>query len=143
MQLAVAIDWTDKDAAAVKAASKFGESAGATLVLINVFSPWVDMGHATAPTLEEQRAQVTAERDTYLRELAAGIAGVPVRTIVEQRHRTEETDACIARVAAELGADILVVASKRASGVRGLILGSTAQGLLRLSPCPVLVVRPE
>ncbi|HEU5318691.1 MAG TPA: universal stress protein [Chloroflexota bacterium] len=30
-----------------------------------------------------------------------------------------------------------------ATGLTGLLLGSTAQALLRLSPCPVLVVRPD
>jgi nucleotide-binding universal stress UspA family protein len=46
-------------------------------------------------------------------------------------------------VARERGADFLVVASKHSVGVTGLLLGSTAQALLRISPCPVVVARPD
>jgi hypothetical protein len=46
-------------------------------------------------------------------------------------------------VARDVGADVVVVASKRASGLLGLLLGSTARGVLRASLCPVLVVRPD
>ena len=56
---------------------------------------------------------------------------------------SEDIAEAIARVAREQGVDIVVVASKRADGIRGLLLGSTAQELLSRSPCPVLVVRPE
>jgi nucleotide-binding universal stress UspA family protein len=54
----------------------------------------------------------------------------------------EETAPAVARIARRLGAGTLVVMSKRASGLPGMLLGSVAQGLLALSPCPVLVVRP-
>ncbi len=143
MQLLVALDGTDKDAAALNAAVKLAREAAADGALLNVFSPWVDMGHVTAPTQEAAIAQVTAERQAYLREQAASAQGIAIQTLVEQRRRGEEVDECIARVARELGADVVVVASKRAAEMSGWILGSTAQGLLRVSPCPVLVVRPE
>ena len=38
---------------------------------------------------------------------------------------------------------MVIVVSKRASGVLGLLLGSVAQGLLEVSPAPVLVIRPS
>jgi nucleotide-binding universal stress UspA family protein len=142
MRFVVAMDLTDKDAAALERTVGLARSAGADVTLLNVFSPWLDMGHSTAPTTEERRAQVTAERQEYLRKKAESVQGVTFQTVVEQRRRAEEVDVCIARVAREQAADILVVASKRVSGLRGLILGSTALGLLRRSPCPVLVVRP-
>jgi nucleotide-binding universal stress UspA family protein len=54
-----------------------------------------------------------------------------------------ETEEVPEGVTREWAADVLVVASKRAAGVAGLLLGGTAQALLRASPCPVLIVRPE
>jgi nucleotide-binding universal stress UspA family protein len=61
--------------------------------------------------------------------------------MVEELRQGEEVPECIARVAREQQADILVIATNRAAGVRGLLLGSVAQALMRLSPCPILVVR--
>jgi nucleotide-binding universal stress UspA family protein len=49
----------------------------------------------------------------------------------------------LARIAAEEGAALLAIASRRAVGMRGALMGSVAQETLRLSPCPVLVVRPD
>ena len=110
-------------------------------MLLNVFSPFVEMGHASG-SHEERLAQVTAERRSYLEKLAGTAPGIAAQALVAARRKTEDPDECIARVAGEQRVDMLVVASKRASGVGGLALGSTAQGLLRMSPCPVLVVRP-
>lgn len=63
-----------------------------------------------------------------------------MQTRVETLARGEEIDQRIAAVAGEIGADILVVVSKRLSTTAGILLGSYTQGIVRLSPCPVLIV---
>ena len=65
-----------------------------------------------------------------------------MQTRVEELARGEEVDQRIAAVAGEIGADILVVVSNRLSSTAGVILGSFAQGIVRLSPCPVLIISP-
>ncbi len=75
-------------------------------------------------------------------ELMATLGGPPATILVEAFSYGEDTAAHIAHVAADRGSDMVVIASKRASGVRGLIGGSVAQHVIRLSPCPVFVVRP-
>jgi nucleotide-binding universal stress UspA family protein len=47
----------------------------------------------------------------------------------------------LARVTAESGADLMVIGAHGAHPVRNLVVGTTAQKLLRISPCPVLVVK--
>lgn len=49
----------------------------------------------------------------------------------------------IADIAAEVGADVIVVGTRGHSPVGGVFAGSVAQRLLELSPCPVLAVPPE
>ena len=48
----------------------------------------------------------------------------------------------IADVAAEVGADLIVVGTRGHSPVGGVFAGSVAQRLLEISPCPVLAVPP-
>ena len=141
MKIMIALDGSDAAAAALAPAATLARKAGAELLLVNAFSPFVEMGHASG-SHDERLAHVTEERRAYLEKLADTAPGVSAQVLVAARRKTEDPDECIARVAGEQGADMLVVASKRASGVGGLVLGSTAQGLLRMSPCPVLVVRP-
>jgi nucleotide-binding universal stress UspA family protein len=47
----------------------------------------------------------------------------------------------ICKVASEMGADLIVIATHGHTGLKHLLLGSTAERVVRHSPCPVLIVR--
>jgi len=47
----------------------------------------------------------------------------------------------ICRVAAERGANLIVMPSHGRTGVKRLLVGSVAERVVRLAPCPVLVLR--
>ncbi len=47
----------------------------------------------------------------------------------------------IAQLASDLEADLVVVGTHGHRGIARLLLGSVAEGVIRLAPCPVLVVR--
>ena len=47
----------------------------------------------------------------------------------------------IVRLAPEIDADLIVLATRGHSGLKRLLLGSTAERVVRSAPCPVLVVR--
>lgn len=57
--------------------------------------------------------------------------------------RSDEPGHQIAQLAADLEADLVVVGTHDRSGVPRLLLGSVAEAVTRLSPCPVLIVRPK
>jgi nucleotide-binding universal stress UspA family protein len=47
----------------------------------------------------------------------------------------------ICRLAQEIDIDLIVIATRGNTGLKHLVLGSTAERVVRYSPCPVLVVR--
>ena len=49
----------------------------------------------------------------------------------------------LAQLAADLDADLVIVGTHGRRGVRRFLLGSVAEGAVRLAHCPVLVVRPK
>ena len=49
----------------------------------------------------------------------------------------------VAQMAADLDADMVVIGTHGRRGVRRFLLGSVAEGAVRLCHCPVLVVRPK
>jgi nucleotide-binding universal stress UspA family protein len=54
---------------------------------------------------------------------------------------TGRAASAMASAAAAAGADLVVIGAHGAHPVRDLVVGTTAQKLLRISPCPVLVVK--
>jgi nucleotide-binding universal stress UspA family protein len=47
----------------------------------------------------------------------------------------------ICRLARDIGIDLIIIATRGNTGLKHLVLGSTAEHVVRYSPCPVLVVR--
>ena len=63
--------------------------------------------------------------------------GWPVRTVVS----TEAPLRTLLATVAEINSDLLVVGARGCGGVRRLLLGSLAEGVLNDCPVPVVVVR--
>jgi nucleotide-binding universal stress UspA family protein len=49
----------------------------------------------------------------------------------------------VCELAREIGADLIVLATRGHTGLKRILLGSTAERIVRFSPCPVLIVRPR
>lgn len=142
MKLLIALETSEHDEVMFGPAAQLARSAGADVVLLNVVNPIADAASIVAPTREEAVRTLVADRQVYLERYTLQF-DPPATVLVEEAQHGEDVPECIARAAREQQADILVIATNRASGVRGLILGSVAQHLLRLSPCPILVVRVD
>jgi nucleotide-binding universal stress UspA family protein len=61
---------------------------------------------------------------------------------VEREVRLGEPAAVLAEVAADCGAELIVVGSRGRGAWRSAVLGSVSSDVARLAPCPVLIV-PE
>lgn len=57
--------------------------------------------------------------------------------------RLDAPAAEIAQLASDLEADMVIVGTHGRRGFSRVLLGSVAEGVVRLAPCPVLVVRPK
>jgi nucleotide-binding universal stress UspA family protein len=82
------------------------------------------------------REELLADAERQLRAL---LAGQPVAWAPLVRDGAAEAE--ILRAAAEIHADLAVVATHGRSGIHRLLVGSVAERLLAALPCPVLVVR--
>ena len=141
LTILVCLDLTDKANAALGPTARLAGAAGARVVLLNVIRPITDLGHVVAER-PEALEYVQAERRMYLQEKAQRLPGIDVETRVEVLAHGEDIEQRIATVATEIHADVVVAVSKRVPGAASVILGSFTQGILRLSPCPVLIVSP-
>ncbi len=138
-----ATDFSEHSAEALARAEQAAVAFGAQLVVLHVVEPMiypVSYGlPPVAPLDYEGVARKGAEK-----ALAALIEpirqrGVTVRVQVETGHAASR----ICALAASLSADLVVVATHGRSGLGALLLGSTAQHVIRHCSVPVLTVRAK
>ena len=70
---------------------------------------------------------------------APGLEGVRVMAHLRLEAPAQE----LAQIAVDLEADLIVVSTHGRNGIARLLLGSVAEAVVRLAPCPVFVVRPK
>jgi nucleotide-binding universal stress UspA family protein len=146
--IVAATDFSSAGDEAEQRAALLASESGARLSLAHVVptSLWEDVGAQLAtlagvdvPSPAAMREEAKEQLERRAGELAARFAIACDARVAEGRPA-----AGLARIAAEEGADLLVVGARGTSALRGardILVGSTAQKLLRVAPCPVLVVK--
>lgn len=141
MRFLVAYDGTDGAVAALAAAAKLARASAAEVTVLHVLNPLIDAADIVAPTTREALAKVAdASRTALTARLEALDLVADVR--IEQLTHGEDDWEHVVHVAQDIEADIVVIGSRRSSGLAGALLGSVSGAVVRHAPCPVLVVRP-
>ncbi|MCB9616252.1 MAG: universal stress protein [Sandaracinus sp.] len=141
----VASDLSESSRTALDTAGFFAREHGAKLELLHVFdpSPYVPLAlPASGSQLMSQAAKEMRETaEKGLQEQAeAAFPGLEVSVTCLRR---EDAGEGISEHAKAVGADLIIVGSHGRTGLKRVLLGSVAERVVRLSTCPVLVVRPE
>src|SRR5436190_18737101 len=135
----VAIDFSSPSLEAIEAALPMIKHFGADLHLVHVFEPDYLSSSIVAIPLVVPELEVGQRVRRRLRDVAEDYS-VPLRreNIHAMKGRPFEE---ICRLAQEIDIDLIVIATRGHTGLKHLVLGSTAERVVRYSPCPVLVVR--
>lgn len=138
----VGVDGSHVSDMALREAFKAADAYGADIIAVNA---WLD--RAVQSTLagvnlsngEWERAQEEQEKmlEKSLAPVKQDYPDVKVTLIV----RREAPEISLAEEACK--ARLLVVGSHGRGGFTGMLLGSTSRALLRLAPCPLMVVRDQ
>jgi len=137
-RILVAYDGSDGARAALKQAIALSKALGAELTAILVEE---HLPHYAASISEVKAAK--EEIDTHFRALAkeardvAALGGMDMETIVRQGHEVET----IVNTAKDDRYDLLIIGYHGHSKIYGRIMGSTAQSIVRLAPCSVLLAK--
>jgi nucleotide-binding universal stress UspA family protein len=95
-----------------------------------------------AVSLADAKAQLDAYVERQKTAFGKSKNGSRMQAVVAHL-RLEAPAEEIAQIAADLEADVIVVGTHGRRGVARLLLGSVAEAVVRLAPCPVFVVRPK
>jgi nucleotide-binding universal stress UspA family protein len=141
----LAVDFSDCSADAVRTVAELGFEAHAAVSVLHVFdapaTPVMARSAASEEALSSYHAQ---ERDKAAAALKEFLAPLPlaVQSRIAERNVASAAET-IRAVAADVGADLLVVGTRGRSGIAKMLLGSVAEQVLRTAETDVLAVPPR
>jgi universal stress protein A len=136
-----ATDFSDTAEAAWEIACDLARTHRADLVLVHAFTElpvYPEVAVAGVQRVwEEQRLWVQQALDQ--RVGAARARGVEARALFA----TGPAPETIVDTATEERADLIVIGTHGRTGLTRLVIGSVAERVVRIAPCPVLIVKPS
>jgi universal stress protein A len=138
-KILVPVDFSECSKKALQYAVPFARQCHASIFLLNVVRivyPTGELGTVAPPVSE---AESTEASGAALDQLARAAIGeqVPTAKLVRVGLAAEE----IVQAARELGIDLIILSTHGHTGLKHVLLGSTAEQVVRRAPCPVLTVR--
>ncbi len=134
----VPVDFSPAGRAAVKYGHRFAEQFGAKVDLLYVIEPIPYPDFAFVPAMETDATARAAKEK--LAELAAK-EGLSSKVLRGCSVRIGSPFQEIIDAARSLKTDLIIISTHGYSGLKHVLLGSTAERVVRHAPCPVLVVR--
>jgi nucleotide-binding universal stress UspA family protein len=131
-KIMVPVDFSECSNKAIQYAVPFAKQFGAEVVLLHLVEPYPqvpEMAPIDIENLQDAKKQMEACRRAS--------CSISVKTLV----RVGEATTGIIEAAKELDIDLIILSTHGRTGVARVFLGSTAERVVRLAPCPVLVVR--
>lgn len=125
--------------AALEEACRLTLKHSAELYLVNVVEPAISYIHLGSRYYELYVKRLISSSRRWLRRIIEQRISKKVRVHLLIRNGDPANE--IVKIAAKKQADIIVIATHGRKGLSHLILGSVAEKVARLAPCPVLVVR--
>ena len=137
----VPVDFSPSARKALHYAVSFAEQFGATIPVLNVVEPAVYPTELGYIPVEIDTLHKTM--NTSAREKLAQVAKeqIPPRYRANALVRVGRPYHEITVAAKELNVDLIVIATHGYTGLKHVVLGSTAERVVRHAPCPVLTVR--
>jgi nucleotide-binding universal stress UspA family protein len=138
--IVVPLDGSRMSQAALEKALALAKEQGASVHLLSVYEPGV---HSTAEARIDITDALRREAEGIVQDAARIAAGKGVeatRAVVAAGTRRIAT--AIAEEAQARGADLLVIGTHGRRGFERLVLGSVAEGVIRQSTVPVLLLPP-
>jgi nucleotide-binding universal stress UspA family protein len=135
-------DFSRASRPAFERAVKLARQEGAELLIVHVMvppAPFVGNGYVSPKTYEDLEAAARKSVETQLKAVLARAkkAGARAKAILTEGIPVEQ----IVRAAKGKRADLIVIGTHGRTGFSRFFLGSVAERVVQLAPCPVLTVR--
>jgi len=134
------VDFSEQGETALEYAQWFAHTCDATFHLAHVVSNPADPLYEAGDQVHWVMVEKAKEKAAAMLE-EVGAKYFPATCAREIYVPIGDPFAKLMELAREIGADLVVMATRGRGGVAHLVLGSVAAKVIRHAPCPVLVVR--
>jgi len=147
-QVATCVDFSENSAKAVRRALQIAGQDGASVDCLYVYQSAMamslDYGGMGVP-MPSASDTVTLDQwqddlKSFVKPLSAEAPGVSVKTTVIERLNIRET---ILEHVQETHADLVVLGTRGKTGLREMLIGTTAEKIVVNAPCSILAVKPD
>ncbi len=138
-RILIALDDSTIAAHAVEVGTELATALKAQTALVYVVDPTVGLEPDSGISAAEWRATLKREGQAFLATAAQRTGETPAWQFLREGKPADQ----ILAAAREWEADVIVIGTHGRSGVSRLMLGSTAESVVRHAPCPVLVIKPH
>lgn len=141
-KILVPVDFSAHSEEAMRIACAMAETFGASLTLVNVFSPPIyPTPEGAYVALPATYAEIVAETNKHLEELAAKVKREHEGLAIDSRTLEGVAFREIVGFARKHAFDLIVMGTHGRTGLKHALLGSVAEKVVRKAPCAVLTVR--
>jgi len=135
-RIMIALDGSNVSESAVDAGIGLAQALDAHVMLIHVVDP-IDIDIAASPSVAEEVREGAAQL------LERTLRSLPDSVVADSMLREGTVTAEIVSAARMWDADLIVMGTRGRGRLAQFVLGSTAEGVIRSAPCPVLTVGRE
>lgn len=148
-KILVGIDGSDKSLEAADYSITLAKNMGAQLIILNVLEtePWYYGEKAYEWASPEDLDKVYESEKTKIQKILddikqkAKLASILSKNEILMIPRTESTVKHIVKYAEDKEIDLIVVGTRGRTGIKKMLLGSVASGVVTYAHCPVIVVK--
>lgn len=136
----VPTDFSPHSDRAIEFAVKLAKLTGGKIHLLHCYQ--INVGGVspygvTVPEEFNRQVREAAVKRVEAAAEAIAAAGIEVESHITPNYPSE----AVSELAEELGADLIVMGTRGATGLKHVLLGSVAERTLRIAPCPVVTVK--
>ena len=148
-KILVGIDGSDKSVEAADYSLLIAKNTNAQLIILNVLEtePWYYGKNAYEWASPDELNKVYEKEKAKIQKILDNIqekaktVGIDSKTKILMIPRTEGTVKPILKYAEDEEIDLIVVGTRGRTGIKKMLLGSVASGVVTYAHCPVIVVK--
>ena len=148
-KILVGIDGSDKSVEAADYSLLIAKNTNAQLIILNVLEtePWYYGKNAYEWASPDELNKVYEKEKGKIQKILDNIqekaktVGIESKTKILMIPRTEDTVKPILKYAEDEEIDLIVVGTRGRTGIKKMLLGSVASGVVTYAHCPVIVVK--